>query len=36
MPIYKLKDIPKLERPREKLVKYGPQFLVNSELLESF
>ncbi len=33
MSVYKLKDIPKLERPREKLVKYGPQFLGNSELL---
>ncbi len=33
MSVYKLKDIPKLERPREKLVKYGSQFLGNSELL---
>ncbi|MFH1561743.1 MAG: UPF0758 domain-containing protein, partial [Patescibacteria group bacterium] len=30
---YKIKDIPKSDRPREKLVKNGPQFLNNSELL---
>ena len=33
MPRYKIKDIPKSERPREKLLKHGPQFLNNSELL---
>jgi len=33
MPCYKIKDIPKSERPREKLLKHGPQFLNNSELL---
>jgi len=33
MPRYKIKDIPKSARPREKLVKHGPQFLNNSELL---
>ncbi len=33
MTSYKIKDIPKLERPREKLIKHGPQFLNNSELL---
>ncbi|MFH1706082.1 MAG: UPF0758 domain-containing protein, partial [Patescibacteria group bacterium] len=30
---YKIKDIPKTERPREKLAKHGSQFLSNSELL---
>ena len=30
---YKIKDIPKSDRPREKLIKHGPQFLSNSELL---
>ncbi len=29
----KLKDIPKIERPREKLEKYGPEKLNSSELL---
>ena len=29
----KLKDLPKIERPREKLEKYGPERLSNSELL---
>ncbi len=29
----KIKDIPKVERPREKLEKYGPSKLSNSELL---
>ena len=29
----KIKDIPRVERPREKLIKYGPQRLSNSELL---
>ena len=29
----KIKDIPKIERPREKLEKYGPEKLSNSELL---
>ena len=29
----KLKDIPKIDRPREKLEKYGPEKLSNSELL---
>lgn len=29
----KLKDLPKVERPREKLEKYGPEKLSNSELL---
>ena len=33
MPRYKIKDIPKSARPREKLIKHGPQFLRNSELL---
>ncbi len=33
MPRYKIKDIPKSSRPREKLIKHGPQFLSNSELL---
>jgi len=30
---YKIKDLPKIERPREKLMKYGPEKLSNSELL---
>ena len=30
---YKIKDIPKSDRPREKLIKHGAQFLNNSELL---
>lgn len=29
----KIKDLPKVERPREKLIKYGPGHLSNSELL---
>jgi len=29
----KIKDLPKVERPREKLIKYGPEKLSNSELL---
>ena len=29
----KIKDIPKIERPREKLEKYGPEKLSNPELL---
>jgi len=29
----KIKDLPKVERPREKLMKYGPEKLSNSELL---
>ena len=29
----KIKDLPKIERPREKLIKYGPGKLTNSELL---
>jgi len=29
----KIKDLPKIERPREKLIKYGPGHLTNSELL---
>lgn len=29
----KIKDLPKIERPREKLEKYGPRKLSNSELL---
>ena len=29
----KMKDLPKIERPREKLEKYGPERLSNSELL---
>ena len=29
----KIKDLPKIERPREKLIKYGPGHLSNSELL---
>lgn len=30
---YKIKDIPKSDRPREKLIKHGQKFLTNSELL---
>ncbi len=33
MKSYKIKDIPKSDQPREKLIKHGPQFLSNSELL---
>lgn len=29
----KIKDLPKIDRPREKLVKYGPEKLSDSELL---
>lgn len=29
----KIKELPKIERPREKLIRYGPQKLSNSELL---
>lgn len=29
----KIKDIPKIDRPREKMEKYGPEKLSNSELL---
>jgi DNA repair protein RadC len=29
----KIKDLPKIERPREKLIQYGPTRLSNSELL---
>src|SRR3990172_2049388 len=29
----KIKDLPRIERPREKLEKYGPEKLSNSELL---
>ena len=29
----KIKDLPKIERPREKLERYGPEKLSNSELL---
>ncbi len=29
----KIKDLPKIERPREKLIQYGPARLSNSELL---
>ena len=29
----KIKDLPKIERPREKLQKYGPERLSDSELL---
>lgn len=28
-----IKDLPKVERPREKLIHYGPEKLSNSELL---
>ena len=28
-----IKELPKAERPREKLIKYGPEKLSNSELL---
>jgi DNA repair protein RadC len=30
---YTIKQIPKQERPREKLIKFGPQALTNSELM---
>ena len=30
---HKIKDLPKIERPREKLMQYGPARLSNSELL---
>lgn len=33
MCLMKIKDLPKIERPREKLEKYGPEKLSNSELL---
>lgn len=29
----KIKDLPRVDRPREKLIKYGPGKLLNSELL---
>lgn len=29
----KIKELPKIERPREKLIRYGPERLSNSELL---
>jgi len=29
----KIKDIPRVDRPREKLMKYGPEKLANAELL---
>jgi len=29
----RVKDLPKIERPREKLIQYGPERLSNSELL---
>ena len=29
----KIKDLPKIDRPREKLEKYGPEKLSNPELL---
>ncbi len=29
----KIKDLPKVDRPREKLIKYGPKRLSNAELL---
>ena len=29
----KIKDLPKVDRPREKLIKYGPQKLTTTELL---
>ena len=28
-----IKDLPKVERPKEKLIKYGPEKLSNFELL---
>src|SRR3989338_11554688 len=31
--VMKIKDLPKVDRPREKLEKYGPDRLSNSELL---
>lgn len=30
---YKIHDLPKIERPREKLIKYGPEKLSDAELL---
>jgi len=30
---FKIKDIPPYERPRERLIKYGPEVLSNAELL---
>ncbi len=29
----KIKDLPKNERPREKMLRYGAEYLSNSELL---
>ena len=29
----RVKDLPKIERPREKLIQYGPEHLSNSELI---
>jgi DNA repair protein RadC len=29
----RIKELPKIERPREKLIQYGPEKLSNSELL---
>ena len=29
----KIKDLPRIERPREKIEKYGPERLSSSELL---
>lgn len=29
----KIKDLPRLDRPREKIIKYGPEKLTNTELL---
>lgn len=33
MRIYKIKDLPEADRPREKLLKHGAEFLTNAELL---
>lgn len=30
---YTIKDLPEMERPREKLIRYGPESLSNSELI---
>jgi DNA repair protein RadC len=30
---FRIKDIPKDERPRERLIKYGPKHLSTAELL---
>lgn len=30
---YTIKDLPEMERPREKLIRYGPEVLSNSELI---